>query len=185
MANKALPSPEVLRQLLRYEPETGKLFWRERGSEWFSDGHRTAAGNAANWNARYAGREAFTADSGRGYRVGAIQDRLHLAHRVIWAMQTGEWPDAEIDHADVDGLNNRWANLRPASRPQNQFNTKPHADNKSGVKGLWQRPDGKWRVRIRADSVPREVGIFNCKTAAAAAYAKASAELHGAFGRTA
>jgi len=30
MAAKALPSPEVLRQLLRYEPDTGKLFWRER-----------------------------------------------------------------------------------------------------------------------------------------------------------
>lgn len=27
MAKRQLPSPEVLRQLLRYEPETGKLFW--------------------------------------------------------------------------------------------------------------------------------------------------------------
>ena len=28
MAKHQLPSPEVLRQLLRYEPETGKLFWK-------------------------------------------------------------------------------------------------------------------------------------------------------------
>ena len=35
MAVKALPSPEVLRQLLRYEPETGKLFWKERSALFF------------------------------------------------------------------------------------------------------------------------------------------------------
>ena len=35
MAPKALPSPEVLRQLLCYEPDTGKLFWKERSRDMF------------------------------------------------------------------------------------------------------------------------------------------------------
>lgn len=37
MAPKPLPSPELLRKLLRYEPVTGKLYWRERSVEHFRD----------------------------------------------------------------------------------------------------------------------------------------------------
>jgi hypothetical protein len=186
MASKALPSPEVLRQLLRYEPETGKLFWKERGPEWFdATATRSAAHSCAVWNSRYAGREAFTAGNGRSYRQWSILRRHHCAHRVIWAMQTGAWPDAEIDHVDCDGHNNAWANLRRADRCQNQYNTRAHADSASGIKGLWRRPDGKWRVRLCARYVDHEVGVYGCVTAARIAYAKASAKLHGAFGRTA
>ena len=61
MANKPIPSPEALRQLLSYDPKTGKLFWKERGPEWFRDTEgRTAQHACKNWNARYAGEEAFT-----------------------------------------------------------------------------------------------------------------------------
>lgn len=28
MAKKPIPTPDELRQLLRYEPQTGQLFWR-------------------------------------------------------------------------------------------------------------------------------------------------------------
>lgn len=33
MSTKPIPSPELLRKLLRYDHETGKLFWRERPVE--------------------------------------------------------------------------------------------------------------------------------------------------------
>lgn len=46
MAKHPIPTPEILRQLLDYRPETGKLFWRER------------EGNAR-WNTGYAGKEAL------------------------------------------------------------------------------------------------------------------------------
>src|SRR5690625_5199426 len=54
MADKILPTPEQLRELLRYEPETGKLYWKARPAELFKDKRSHGA-----WNARYAGKEAF------------------------------------------------------------------------------------------------------------------------------
>ena len=87
------PSPDLLRELLRYEPDTGKLFWRERPIEMFTaDRHMNA------WNARYKNHEAFTADDGKGYRQGKIFNKATKAHRVIWTIHYGAWPDDQIDH---------------------------------------------------------------------------------------
>jgi hypothetical protein len=77
---KALPSPEVLRQLLRYEPETGKLFWLPRSEHWFrATSGRSAIHACANWNARYAEREAFTSVDQNGYRVGTVLNVHYLS----------------------------------------------------------------------------------------------------------
>lgn len=78
MATRADITPELLRQLLRYEPETGKLFWRLRSREYFSTENRFLS-----WNALYAGKEALTADTGAGYRHGAVLCHLFKAHRVV------------------------------------------------------------------------------------------------------
>jgi len=70
MANHQLPSPDILRQLLSYDPETGKLMWLKRPADMFPSGRI-----AASWNARLAGKEAFTATTG-GYFVGGIFGKL-------------------------------------------------------------------------------------------------------------
>lgn len=46
MAAKALPAQDVLLQLLSYDPETGKLFWKERGRylEWEKRRQRSLLG---------------------------------------------------------------------------------------------------------------------------------------------
>ena len=177
MASKALPSPEVLRQLLRYEPGTGKLFWRERGPEWFTRG-----GSAAAWNDAFAGREAFTADDGAGYRQGSIFDQSFRAHRIAWAISYGVWPQNHIDHINGDKSDNRLCNLRDASRSENMSNSQKRVDNTSGFKGV-SRAAGKWVARIYARGKKHHIGYFDTAEDAAAAYAKASAELHGEFGR--
>ena len=41
MATKPIPTPEQLRQLVRYEADTGKLFWLPRDVSWFTDGWNT------------------------------------------------------------------------------------------------------------------------------------------------
>lgn len=183
MASKALPSPEVLRQLLRYDPETGKLFWLPRTADLFVSGHRTREGNCGNWNSRFAGREAFTADDGMGYRQGSIFGVLYRAHRVAFALMTGGWPTGLVDHIDGDGRNNRWANLRPASSAENARNKRLTALSVSGVKNVRQTGSGKWSSRITVDRKCQHLGTFDSIEDAAAAYAKASAELHGEFGR--
>jgi hypothetical protein len=57
-------------KLLKYDPETGKLFWLPRPVEMFSDAFLGSEWSAKKWNTRYAGKEAFTALDGRGYHYG-------------------------------------------------------------------------------------------------------------------
>jgi hypothetical protein len=171
--------PAILRQILRYDPDTGKLFWRHRSSGFF-----LAHGTCASWNSKFAGREAFTYTTRHGYKQGAVFNRLYLAHRVIWAIQTGEWPTGEIDHADCNGCNNSWANLRKATRCENISNTRRRADNTSGVKGVnWDAARGKWKARINTERREVSLGRFDSLEAAAAAVREARRAVHGQFAR--
>jgi hypothetical protein len=175
MAAKALPPVEVLRQLLRYEPETGKLFWRERDA-------RVPGVNAAHlpqWNGRFAGAEAFTASTGNGYRQGNVL-RCHLeAHRVIWAIVNGEWPSTEIDHIDGNPANNRISNLRLATRRENMQNLGKQPRNTSGhVGAFWSKSKRRWKSQINTQGGLLFLGYFGSAAEAGAAYAKAKAEHH-------
>lgn len=117
-------TPEILRQLLRYEPETGKLFWLERGPKWFSDKPVGQQHNANAWNAKYAGKEAFTSVGFNGYRQGSVFRQGMNLHRVAWAIHHGEWPD-HIDHINRDRLDNRICNLRSVTKAENAKNLSP------------------------------------------------------------
>lgn len=132
MARKELPAAEMLRQLLRYEPETGKLFWLPR-----SDDQR--------FSTRWGGKEAFTAME-RGYKQGRIFGELHYAHRVIWRMQTGEIAD-DIDHINGDRGDNRWANIRHVSRAENLRNRRISRNSPTGIHGVYERAWG-WQAYI-------------------------------------
>lgn len=147
MAAKPLPSQEVLNQLLRYEPETGKLFWKERGPEWFKEG--TLSNSIVAWNAVSSGREAFTTIDTKGYRVGGLFGRRCRAHRIIWKLVYGE--DAEvIDHQNGDGSDNRLCNIVSGTKRANTRNRKRPSNNTSGVVGVsWDRFKKKWVSFIR------------------------------------
>lgn len=178
MASKP-PIPELTaeqaRALLKYEPETGRLFWLARPREMFSSylGYRA-------WNGRFAGAEAFTSNM-KGYRQGGIFARAHYAHRVIWLIQTGDWPKADIDHINGDRSDNRWANLRDASRTENAKNAFRKSSNTSGVNGVYRRK-GKWRAQIRVDGRSTYLGDFDSLDDAAAARAAADVK-YGFTGR--
>ncbi len=159
-----LPSPELLRKLLRYDPETGKLFWRCRPVELFTDGRHSAGRVCARWNTRYAGREAFTALDSFGYRVGAILNRRVSAHRVIWAMVHGVWPADVMDHIDGDPDNNILNNLKSTTQSVNMRNRKRPSDNTSGAVGVdWHKPKVAWRARIRDNGRNIHLGYFSDK----------------------
>jgi len=181
MAKRQLPSPETLRQLLRYEPETGKLFWRERGPEWFKGGQ--SLGDAKKtWNKRFSGKEAFTAVCGSGYHHGTVFGSFLMAHRVSWAVYYGRWPDNEIDHINCNKLDNRICNLREATRSENQRNTRVHKDSKSGVKGVYYYPPTKrWVAKIRVNGVNTHIGYFETMELARDAYRDADKRFNGEF----
>lgn len=71
----------------------------------------------------------------RGYFQVGIGDKVHPVHRVIWVWMTGELPN-EIDHIDGDRSNNKWSNLRDASRKENCKNLGVGTKNTSGVIGV-------------------------------------------------
>lgn len=184
MAARILPTPEQLRKLLRYEPDTGKLFWLPRPQEMFTAGNTSAAANCAAWNKRQAGAEAFISDS-HGYRSGGIFGVKMLAHRVIWAIFYGEWPDFEVDHVNLIRSDNRIANLRRASSSENKHNTRMQANNTSGYKGVtWHRQRGKWAAQIFFEGRHKSLGLYESADAAHAAYCAAAEKYHGDFART-
>lgn len=159
----------VAREFLDYDPDTGKLWWKVRDAKWFS-----TPGRATGWNKQFAGKEAFTAQTG-GYFVGRIFDTAYKAHRVIWLMQTGDWPD-EIDHVDQDRGNNRWSNLRSTTHQKNCENWPNHPANAVGCSGVtFHKGTGKWRVRLR----DRHIGVFD--TVPEAIAARKAAELEEGY----
>lgn len=176
-----LPSPEALRKFFRYEPETGFLFWRERPVEDFKTVSRWKA-----WNKTYAGTRALASCTDGRYLRGTIAGDAYYAHRVVWAIVYGEWPDGEVDHIDLDKKNNAISNLRLATRSENMRNRSALSRNKIGIKGVSRcSRTPKWIAQISVNGRNRTIGRFNCPTAARLAYIKANAEHHKDFGRAA
>ena len=104
---KKLPSPELLHKILRYDADTGKLYWRTRTPETLG----ATSDHCHNWNRRYAGKEAFTTRHNTGHLRGWILDQNVAAQRVIWAMTYGKWPTGSIKHINGDNSDNRIENL--------------------------------------------------------------------------
>lgn len=148
------PTVDQLRNSLRYDSETGKLYWLPRTSD-----HIRNKG----FNKTFAGREAFTSTTLNGYRQGALLGHNVHAHRVIWAMVNGEWPEYQIDHINGNRVDNRIVNLRHVERSKNQRNMKLRNDNTTGISGvIWYKRDKKWQVTIGNGSGGLYLGRFNC-----------------------
>ena len=159
MAKRPLPSQEVLRQLLSYLMCTGKLFWKERGVEWFTDQRRSAFHQCALWNSRYAGQEAFTATGSDGYLKGTVLGTYYLAQRIIWKLMAGVDPD-EIDHKDGQRQNNAWLNLRNVDRDANARNLAIPSRNTTGAMGVYP-VRSRWYASIRFDNKSKHLGVFD------------------------
>src|SRR5688572_15965797 len=117
MAARNSLTAQRLRELLRYDPESGIFYWiaHRRGLQ-IGD---------------IAGREASRGE----WRI-TVDYVEYVAARLAWLYMTGEWPSHEIDHRDQQKLNNKWDNLRPATRPQNASNRSGFRTNRHKYKGV-------------------------------------------------
>lgn len=176
------PIPD-LRELLRYEPETGHLFWLPRPLRFFSaaNGISDAISKQARFNTIFAGQRALTAVfEGRYYR-GRVLYRNTFAHRAAAALYLGYWP-VEVDHWDHDGLNNTWANLRPCDRMKNAANRRKQKGCTSQYLGVsWCKEVNAWVAQAKLGGKSTNLGSFKSEEAAARAYDRAVVAARGEF----
>jgi len=171
---KWLPTIEYLRECFSYAPETGALIWKERPLYHFKQAYDQRA-----FNAQHAGKSAAR----RGGRYGQVNVAYHqfLAHRIIWVMQTGWWPK-QIDHANRDGFDNRWSNLREATHQQNKWNrTRPKRDLPRGVRKARKGP--RFTAAAKVNDRQMHLGSFDTPEEAHAAWCAAVQRERGEFFR--
>ena len=168
MATKPLPSAEYLRQCFIYNPNTGTLIWKWRPKEHFASNRAWKI-----WNLRYPGNVAGTRAK-HGY-IGLIVSNRHLyAHRVIWTMQTGTWPVAEIDHRDRDRANNRLHNLGAATRHENMRNRPEYRPKHPGLpRGVYPK-SGRFQARVWITDRSMGLGTYDTADEAHTAWLEAT-----------
>lgn len=148
-------------ELFSYDPSTGVLTRRVT-----SGGYR--AGSTAGHL------------KGNGYLRVSADRRTYAVHRIAWLLMTGEWPNGDVDHIDMDRQNNAWANLRECSRSENMHNTRA----KSGIKGVsWDRVTRKWRASAHIHGKSMNLGRYSCLGQAIKAYREACAAAYGEVAR--
>ena len=171
-------SPEKIRELVDYNPETGVFTWRERPLRPGMERHDKA------FNTRHANKQAGGPDHyGYVHIMLTVGDKRHLikAHRLAWFYMTGIWPP-ELDHRNMNRADNRFANLRIATSSQNKANTLAQSNSKSGIKGVsFDKVNNLWRVNITKDGKTKNLGRYPTLEEAAAVRRKHAIELFGEF----
>jgi hypothetical protein len=138
---------------LRYDPETGLFFWKERPVSDFAE-----AKYCVSWNKKHAGKQAFVTKNAAGYLHSRV-NRIRLsAHRVAIAMVIGEWPNV-VDHINGNVSDNRLSNLREVTHAGNGQNCKRRTDNTTGVTGV-SKARKYFRAEICKNGVRIRLGQF-------------------------
>lgn len=164
------PTPEKLRVMFTYNPETGELRWKQ----------------PLRYSNAIPGEIAGCIHKKSGRRVLSVRHRQYKATRVIWAIMTGKWPDRDVDHKDTYGpkadWGDRWENLRLATDSQNGMNRRIMPNNTSGYPGVvWHARDERWQAQIWKDKKAIHLGQFLTKKDAIAARQAAELELFGEY----
>jgi HNH endonuclease/AP2 domain len=149
-----MPSIDVITQdelfsALDYKAETGIFTWKYR------------RGIAKQGNTMCAGKQAGTV-SNRGYVIIFLSGKSYRAHRLAYLWMTGSFPENEIDHINRIRDDNRWVNLRPCTRLENQKNKDPKSSSKSGFAGVyWYKKSKKWTAIIKIKKTKIYLGVFD------------------------
>ena len=88
----------------------------------------------------------------------------------------------KVDHINHDTLDNRKANLRPATQGENLCNRGKQTNNRSGYKGVsWCEDHHKYRVTITRNAHTTFLGYTSTAEEGAGLYSAAAKEIHKEF----
>jgi hypothetical protein len=97
-----------------------------------------------------------------GYIIIGINQKEYRAHRLAWLYVHGKMPNKFIDHINSIKSDNRFSNLREATKSENAMNVKLSPKNKSGYKGVsWNKEKCKWKVALKLNGKQKHFGYFN------------------------
>lgn len=157
--SKPMITQERLKELLQYDPATGVFVW------------------LVTLNARGPTGAVAGTRSGR-YVYICIERQLYLGHRLAWLYMHGEFPAGDLDHRDGNGRNNRFGNLREATRAQNQQNQRRGQGRLRLLGVAFDAGTKRFVARIQVNKRPIHLGRFDTATEAHEAYLKAKREHH-------
>jgi hypothetical protein len=119
---------DMVNELLIYNRDAGSFRWRNPIY------HNQRKGDAG-----YNKQE--------GYREIQIKRKGYLVHRLVWLVETGDWPKGVIDHINGNRSDNHFSNLRDVSQRDNLNNTYRHrAGHLVGCR--FHKGDKKWQANI-------------------------------------
>lgn len=118
----------------------------------------------------------------RGYIVISVDHKRYLAHRLAWLYVHGTWPIDNIDHVNLNRMDNRITNLREASTADNNYNQAIRCDNTSGIKGVsWVSKRRKWLAQCSVNGKNKNLGLYEDKMEAKCVVEKYREANHGEF----
>ena len=145
-----------LKSVLEYNHLTGIFKWKQRLSPIIK-----------------IGEAAGTIDC-HGYIRIQLNKKKYKAHRLAFLYMNGFFPENEVDHINRIKTDNRWENLRNATRHENANNQENIKKSDNGVS--WCSKSQKWRAQRKGRSNEnRNLGYY--KTHLAASYARHANEV--------
>lgn len=151
---------ETAHRLFTYNPDTGVLTRVERTSN-----HAKAG--------QVVGSRKTSGHLGTQYK-----GKAYLVHRIVWLLQTGEWPVYDIDHINGEPADNRWCNLRDVPTRTNMENIRsPYRNNSTGFLGV-SRLNGKFHAKLKVAGKAVHLGDYATPEEAHQVYLAAKRELH-------